>query len=214
MSSTENFFDSLLHQKTILDNGPFLDTYSQRGLESAYFLLHNIIKTTVSRQSRNRHDKARQHLKNIYSIAKPLFVIVAVTIAITDLASLEHTEIFPRLEIWWQNNAPSQKFESRAIDLIRELDYERERGGLVHVQSKIFSPFAEAIVLRFFKKGEPRAELWGSREVSNTRGWNAPSLLPSQHRKVTQLNSPLDFKMPSQDLVVSLHSSLYWDCAE
>ena len=50
--------------------------------------------------------------------------------------------------------------------------------------------------------------------MSNTRGWNAPSLLPSQHRKVTQLNSPLDFKMPSQDLVVSLHSSLYWDCAE
>ena len=175
MSSTENFFDSLLHQKTILDNGPFLDTYSQRGLESAYCLLHNIIKTTVSRQSRNRHDKARQHLKNIYSIAKPLFVVVAVIISITDLASLEHTEIFPRLEIWWQNNAPSQKFESRAIELIHELDYERERGGLVHVQSKIFLPSVERIILSCLKR-ENKEQNFGEAARCQTQEGGMPRL--------------------------------------
>ncbi|CAG7991582.1 unnamed protein product [Penicillium nalgiovense] len=135
MSLTEHFFDSLLYQKSILDTSPFLDANSQRGLESSYCLLHNIIKLSVSRQSQNRHDKARQHLKNIYSIAKPLFVLVTVTISITDLASLDHREIFPRLANWWQDNAPSQKFESRTIELIHELDHERER-GLVHVQQR------------------------------------------------------------------------------
>ncbi|QVM12269.1 hypothetical protein D8B26_006900 [Coccidioides posadasii str. Silveira] len=136
MSSTEDFFDSLLHQKGILDNSPFLDANSQRGLESCYCLLHDIIKHIGSRQTQNRRDKARQHLKNIYSIAKPLFVLVAVTISITDLALLDHTEIFPHLENWWQNNEPSQKFEQRASELIQELDYVRERGGLIRVQQR------------------------------------------------------------------------------
>lgn len=139
MSSTEHFFDSLLRQKGVLESSPFLDANSQRGLESSYCLLHDIIKHTGSRQTQNRRDKARQHLKKIYSIAKPLFVLVAVTISITDLASLDHNEIFPRLENWWQNNEFSQKFQSRAIELIHELDHERERGGLKHVQRKIIS---------------------------------------------------------------------------
>lgn len=160
MSSTEHFFDSLPRQKSILDSSPFLDANSQRGLESSYCLLHNIIRPSVSRQSQNRRDKARQHLKNIYSIAKPLFVLVTVTISITDLASLDHREIFPRLENWWQDNAPSQKFESRTIELIHELDYERERGGLVHVQSKIFLPLAECIVLIVFKRENKKQNFW------------------------------------------------------
>lgn len=158
MSLTEHFFDSLLHQKSILDSSPFLDANSQRGLESSYCLLHNIIKLSVSRQSQNRHDKARQHLKNIYSIAKPLFVLVTVTISISDLASLDHREIFPRLANWWQDNAPSQKFESRTIELIHELDHERERGGLVHVQRIVFLPLAERIVLIFFFKRENKKQ--------------------------------------------------------
>lgn len=126
MSVTEHFFDSLIHQKAVLDNSPFLDSNSQRGLESSYCLLHNIIKPSATRQTQNRHDKARQHLRNVYSIAKPLFVLVGVTISITDLASLDHKEVFPRLETWWQNNAPPKKFESRAIELIHELDHEKE----------------------------------------------------------------------------------------
>lgn len=145
MSLTEHFFDSLLHQKIIFDSSPFLDANSQKGLESSYCLLHNIIKHRESRQTQNRRDKARQHLKNIYSIAKPLFVLVAVTISITDLASLDHKEIFPRLEIWWQNNEPSQKFQSRAVGLIHELDHERERGGLIHVQRKLSPPLIKCI---------------------------------------------------------------------
>ena len=136
MPPTERFFNSLVHQKIILDNSPFLDANSQRGLESAYCLFHDIIKHSVSRQTQNRHEKVRQHLKNVYSIGKPLFVLVAVTISITDLASLEHKELFPRLEYWWQNNVPSHKFESRAIELINELEHEREKGGLIHVQRK------------------------------------------------------------------------------
>ncbi|CEL09843.1 hypothetical protein ASPCAL12972 [Aspergillus calidoustus] len=136
MSLTEHFFDSLLHQKKIFDSSPFLDANGQKGLESSYCLLHDIIKRTESRQTQNRRDKARQHLKNIYSIAEPLFVLVAVTISITDLASLDHDEIYPRLEIWWQNNEPSQKFQSRAVELIHELSHERERGGLIHVQQR------------------------------------------------------------------------------
>lgn len=165
MSLTEHFFDSLLHQKSILDSSPFLDANSQRGLESSYCLLHNIIKLSVSRQSQNRHDKARQHLKNIYSIAKPLFVLVTVTISITDLASLDHREIFPRLANWWQDNALSQKFESRTIELIHELDHERERGGLVHVQRIVFLPLAERIVLIFFSKERTK-----SRTFRKSRG--------------------------------------------
>lgn len=143
MPPTERFFNSLVHQKIILDNSPFLDANSQRGLESAYCLLHDIIKHSVSRQTQNRREKVRQHLKNVYSIGKPLFVLVAVTISITDLASLEHKELFPRLEYWWQNNVPSHKFESRAIELINELEHEREKGGLIHVQRKSLSLLLE-----------------------------------------------------------------------
>lgn len=160
MSSTEHFFNSLPQQKGILDSCPFLDANSQRGLESSYCLLHNIVKPSASRQSQKRHDKARQHLKNIYSIATPLFVLVTVTVSITDLASLDHRELFPRLENWWQNNAPSQKFESRAIELIHELDHERESGGLVHVQRKIFPPLAERNVLIFFKRENKKQNFW------------------------------------------------------
>jgi hypothetical protein len=151
MSLTEHFFDSLLHQKCLLDNSPFLDANSQKGLESSYCLFKNIINPTASRQTQNRRDKARQHLKNIYSIAKPLFILIAVTISITDLASLDHKEIFPRLDLWWKNNVPSQKFESRAIKLINELDHERERGGLVHVQRKLFIPPKNVLMLILFK---------------------------------------------------------------
>jgi hypothetical protein len=151
MSSTEHFLDSLLHQKSLLDNSPFLDATSQRGLESSYCLFNNLIKPSASRQTQNRRDKARQHLKNIYSIAKPLFVLVAVTISVTDLAALDHKKIFPRLEIWWENNAPSQKFESRAIELINELDHERERGGLVQVQRKLFVPPINELMLILLK---------------------------------------------------------------
>lgn len=160
MLSTEHFFDSLLHQKNILDNSPFLDANNQRGLESSYCLLHNITKPSVSRQSQNRHDKARQHLKNIYSIAKPLFVLVAVTVSVTDLASLEHRGLFPRLGNWWENHAPSQRFESRANELLRELDHESERGGLVHVQRKIFLPLPDRIMLSFVKRENKKQNLW------------------------------------------------------
>lgn len=59
---------------------------------------------------KNRLDKARQPLKDIYSVAKPLVVLVAMTMSPTDLASLNHKEMCPRLEYWWQNNAPSQRF--------------------------------------------------------------------------------------------------------
>ena len=154
MPSSEHFFHSLLHQKNILDSSPFLDAISQRGLESSYCILHNIIKPAVSRQSQSRRDKARQHLKNIYSIAKPLFVLVTVTVSITDLASLDHTTIFPRLENWWQNNEPSQKFKSRAIDLIHELDHERERGGLAHIQRNVSLRLTKDIILIFRRENK------------------------------------------------------------
>ncbi|KAJ5713145.1 uncharacterized protein N7483_010326 [Penicillium malachiteum] len=134
MSSTEQFFCSLLHQKKLLDDSPFLDANSQKGLESSYCLLHDIIKPSGSRQTQSRRDKSRQHLKNVYSIGKPLFILVAVTVSISDLALLNHDEIFPRLEVWWQNNVPSEKFKSRTIELIQELDREKERGGLAHVR--------------------------------------------------------------------------------
>ncbi|KAJ5292086.1 hypothetical protein N7478_001337 [Penicillium angulare] len=132
--ATEQFFRSLCHRKILLDDSPFLDSNSQKAFESSYCLLYDIIKPTGSRQTQSRRDKSRQHLKNAYSIGKPLFILVAVTISISDLALLNHDEIFPRLEVWWQNNAPSEKFQSRAIELIQELDHEKERGGLAHVQ--------------------------------------------------------------------------------
>lgn len=137
MPSIEYFFDSLLHQKTLLDNSPFLDSNDQKGLESSYCLLHDIIKHS-SRQTQNRRDKARQHLKNAYTIAKALFVLVTVTVSISDLALLEHNELFPRLEEWWQSHLPSQKFQSRACELISELDHKNERGRLKHVQRKLY----------------------------------------------------------------------------
>ena len=196
MSLTEHFFDSLLHQKSILDSSPFLDANSQRGLESSYCLLHNIIKLSVSRQSQNRHDKARQHLKNIYSIAKPLFVLVTVTISISDLASLDHREIFPRLANWWQDNAPSQKFESRTIELIHELDHERERGGLVHVQRIVLLPLAERIVLIFFfflKKKKKKKTFRKSRGVKQKRVEYAVSPAePTPQR--SQIDQPTEFQ--------------------
>jgi hypothetical protein len=171
MSSTEQFFGSLLHQKGVLGSSPFLDANSQRGLESSYCLLHDIIKHTGSRQTQNRHDKARQHLKNIYSIAKPLFVLVAVTISITDLASLDHNEIFPRLENWWQNNESSQKFQSRAIELIQELDHEKERGGLKHVQRKSFPSLVQCTdtVLTLLKERTKSRTFGRSRGVKHKR---------------------------------------------
>lgn len=136
MSPIDDFFDSLLRQKGILDKSPFLDANSQRGLESSYCHLHDIFKYSRSRQTQTRHEKARQHLRNIYSIAKPLFVIVGTTNTITDLASLDHDEIFPRLENWWRDNPPSQKFKSRSLELFRELDNKKEREGFTHLQGK------------------------------------------------------------------------------
>jgi hypothetical protein len=136
MSPTEDFFDSLLRQKGILDRSPFLDANSQRGLEPSYCHLYDILKYSRSKQTQARHEKARQHLRNINSIAKPLFVIVGTTNTITDLASLDHDEIFPRLENWWRDNPPSQKFESRTLELFRELDNKKERGGFTHLQGK------------------------------------------------------------------------------
>ncbi|KAH8706065.1 hypothetical protein BGW36DRAFT_393486 [Talaromyces proteolyticus] len=130
MSRADLFMESLTHQKKILDVSPYLDVNGQRGLESSYCLLHNIGDPTVSRQTLSRHKKAQQHLKNAYSIAKALFVLVTVTTPITDLALIEHTELFPRLEGWWDSNPPTQKFEFHAIKLLEGLDTQRDEGKL------------------------------------------------------------------------------------
>ena len=155
MSSIEHFFEFLNQQRNLLDNSPFLDANDQRGLESSYCLFHDIIKHS----SRNRRDKARQHLKNVFSIAKPLFVLVAVTISVSDLALLEHKELFPRLETWWENHLPSPKFQSRAIELINELDHEKERGGLIHVQNRTSQPF-EVDYTNPFQMKNKKQDIW------------------------------------------------------
>lgn len=204
MPSIEYFFDSLLQQKSLLDNSPFLDANSQRGIESSYCLFHDVMKHS-SRQTQNRHDKARQHLKNAFSIAKALFVLVAVTVSVSDLALLDHEELFPRLENWWQNHLPSQKFQSRAIELINELDHEKDKGKLIHVQRKSHSRPIKRYWHWLSSRKEQKAGYSGSREVSRTRGKKMSSL---PRLEAVQLTDPPKFKIKasSQDLVASLWS--------
>lgn len=97
MSVTEHFLDSPIHQKAVLDNSPFLDSNNQRGLESSYCLSHSIINPSATQQARADITRRDNTLRNVYSIAKPLFVLVGATISITDLASLDHEEVSPRL---------------------------------------------------------------------------------------------------------------------
>jgi hypothetical protein len=130
MPQIDQVFDSLSLQKSKLDANPFLDVSNQRGLESGYRSLHNIVKPSTSRQTTSRRSRAQQHLKNAYLIAKVLFVVVAVTVSATELASIEHDELFPRLEHWWHNNPPSAQFESRAVEYLEELDNRRKQNLL------------------------------------------------------------------------------------
>jgi hypothetical protein len=68
-------------------------------------------------------------------IAKVLFVVVAVTANCTELASIEHDELFPRLELWWHNNPPSPQFKTRAVEYLEELDNRRKQ-NLLHLRGK------------------------------------------------------------------------------
>ena len=100
MPSANDFIQSLTDKKKVLDVNPYLDVSDQNGLELSYFLLRDNIDRTLARQTLSQHRKAQQHLKNAYLIAKDLFVLVTATVSITDLASLEHKGLFPRLEQW------------------------------------------------------------------------------------------------------------------
>ncbi|OJD17318.1 hypothetical protein ACJ73_08810 [Blastomyces percursus] len=93
MLSADDFFELVAQKKDVLEANPFLDVGDQNGLEACYCLLNNIDKSASGqpRQTLSRHSKAQQSLRNTHSIAKSLFVVVAVTISITDLASIEHT---------------------------------------------------------------------------------------------------------------------------
>lgn len=130
MPSTDNFIQSLADKKKVLDVNPYLDVSDQNGLELSYFLLRDSVDRTLPRQTSSRHRKAQQHLKNAYLIAKVLFVLVAATASITDLALLEHKELFPRLEQWWSDNLPTEKFESHATKLLEDLETKRDKGEL------------------------------------------------------------------------------------
>lgn len=132
MLSAGTFFELLAQKQDALKTNPYLDASDQKGLEASYCLMCNICKPTPQqpRQTINRHNKAEQSLRNTHSIARLLFVLVAVTISITDLALIEHDQLFPRLEHWWKDNPPSDKFDSKAQGLLQELDIERERENL------------------------------------------------------------------------------------
>ncbi|KKZ65602.1 hypothetical protein EMCG_08566 [[Emmonsia] crescens] len=136
MLSADDFFELVAQKKDVLEANPFLDVGDQNGLEVCYCLLNNIDKPASGqpRQTLSRHSKAQQSLRNAHSIAKSLFVIVAVTISITDLASIEHSELFPRLEHWWRSNPPSEEFDLKAQGLLQELNVERERGNIPRVR--------------------------------------------------------------------------------
>ncbi|PGH05101.1 hypothetical protein AJ80_08400 [Polytolypa hystricis UAMH7299] len=132
MISTDDFFNFLAQKKNALEINTFLSVGDQNGLEACYCLLHKIQKSTSrpARQSSSRHSKAQQNLRNINSIAISLFVLVAVTISITDLASIDHNELFPRLKHWWINDPISEEFDLKAQGLVQELDNERKQGNL------------------------------------------------------------------------------------
>jgi hypothetical protein len=136
MISADDFFKLLAQKKDTLGANPFLDVSDQKGLEACYCLLHNLDQpaTGQPRQTLNRHSKARQSLRNAHSIAKSLFVVVAVTISITDLASIAHNKLFPRLQHWWRSNPPSEEFDSELLSLLQALNVERERGNILRVQ--------------------------------------------------------------------------------
>jgi hypothetical protein len=205
MLSADDFFELLAQKKDALNANPFLDVNDQNGLEGSYCLLRNIHKPTSQRrprQTRSRHSKAKQSLRNAWSIAKSLFVLVAVTVSITDLASIEHNQLFPRLEQWWKNNPVSQEFEEKAHGLLQELDDEREQGNL-HRNQTIPPASLSIQVLNLFLETRTRTQ-GKSKKVPDPSGQTAQRTvrsaeltehtnLLSHHSEAPTLSSQLVF---------------------
>lgn len=138
MFSADDFFNLLSQRKRALDRAPIFSPDELLTLESAYRVIHDLTDNARSPSSRRRRARVRLRLRIIRSLGAVLFVLVGVSVSVTDLASPKHDDIFPRLEHWWRNNPPSQQFADRAVELLHALDERRVRGDLEKRRGLIF----------------------------------------------------------------------------
>lgn len=123
MSSADRFFQSLSRQKAALDTAkPLLDSRQRRSFKSCYALLQENSETRASPQTFSRRENARQHLRNAYSLGAWVLLLIALSISITELASIKHGDIFPRLQTLFNGQPLPQDLEDLAIGLITEFD--------------------------------------------------------------------------------------------
>lgn len=126
--SPDDFFDTLLEHKSILDVNPYLVSSDHDGIWNAYCLLHSIEQDSLKLTARYTNAKARRVIKTIYDISKTLFVLVSASFSMKSLASVSKDEILPRIGQWWEQHRPSELFLTHAITILRTLE-ERKIGG-------------------------------------------------------------------------------------
>ncbi|KAL1993888.1 hypothetical protein VTN49DRAFT_2557 [Thermomyces lanuginosus] len=177
--SPDDFFDTLLEHKSILDVNPYLVSSDHDGIWNAYCLLHSIEQDSLKLTARYTNAKARRVIKTVYDISKTLFVLVSASFSMKSLASVSKDEILPRIGQWWEQHRPSELFLTHAITILRTLE-ERKIGGELMRRARRTRTFRRPRNPRFA-------------EVRNRRiNWVYGARVPSCAQTAPEINSAYD----------------------